>query len=583
MSFERELVEQINLLRTNPKKFAEKLNKYLSYFKGNVLNIPDRPLGISTIEGPKAYKDAINYLERQKPLEPLDPSKGLFRVAADFQKAIQRKNLEDVDSVDIEKIIDKYGTFYGEFSRATDYGSQTPEQALISLVVSDGDPTREQRKALLSPEFKKVGIAFGTHKKFKNCTVILKCTEFINKKDAEDIGYLDDDGGQVDAKKQESKKVKLLQDLMREAMKSLQPPKENKTSQQQNQQPRQYQRAAQPSRPDTQNRRQYGRNQPSSQQNQQPKREEPRQYGRYQPSSQQTQQPKREEPRQYGRYQPSSQQTQQPKREEPRRFGRYQPPSQPAQPSQPPRQEETRKFGRYQRSPQTQPQPKKEEPRQYGRYQPSSQQTQQPKKEETRRIGQYHASSQQAQPAIQPKIEETRKFGRYQRSPQTQPQPKKEEPRQYGRYQPSSQQTQQPKKEEPRTYQRYQPSTRQEVKQETRQTHQYQKTYPITQPIKPSIPNKYDKYNTKKGITKTTYEKKEVVRTLGEGGDGGGFDDFPDFNFGFGDSSGGGDKQVVSEKRSEKVMIEGGKKKKIVTIERTLADGSKESETLIED
>ena len=279
MSFERELVEQINLLRTNPKKFAEKLNKYLSYFKGNVLNIPDRPLGISTIEGPKAYKDAINYLERQKPLEPLDPSKGLFRVAADFQKAIQRKNLEDVDSVDIEKIIDKYGTFYGEFSRATDYGSQTPEQALISLVVSDGDPTREQRKALLSPEFKKVGIAFGTHKKFKNCTVILKCTEFINKKDAEDIGYLDDDGGQVDAKKQESKKVKLLQDLMREAMKSLQPPKENKTSQQQNQQPRQYQRAAQPSRPDTQNRRQYGRNQPSSQQNQQPKREEPRQYG----------------------------------------------------------------------------------------------------------------------------------------------------------------------------------------------------------------------------------------------------------------------------------------------------------------
>lgn len=75
------------------------------------MNIPDRPLGISTIEGPKAYKDAISYLERQKPLEPLDPSKGLFRVAADFQKAIQRKNLEDVDSVDIEKIIDKYGTF----------------------------------------------------------------------------------------------------------------------------------------------------------------------------------------------------------------------------------------------------------------------------------------------------------------------------------------------------------------------------------------------------------------------------------------------------------------------------------------
>ena len=504
MSFERELVEQINLLRTNPKKFAEKLNKYLSYFKGNVLNIPERPLGISTIEGPKAYKDAISYLERQKPLQPLDPSKGLFRVAADFQKAIQRKNIEDVDSVDIEKIIDKYGTFYGEFSRATDYGSQTPEQALISLVVSDGDPTREQRKALLSSEFKKVGVAFGSHKKFKNCTIILKCTEFINKKDAEDIGYLDDDGSQTQTtgQNQEKKKVRLLQDLMVEAMKSIQPPKDNKSSQQQNQQPRQYQRAAQPLRQNNQ---------------------QGRQYGRYQPSSQQAQQPKKEEPRSYGRYQPSSQQTRQ---------------------------------------------------------------SQQPKVEETRRYGRYQPSSQQTQQTQQPKQDDTRKIGRYQRAIQTQPQPKKEEPKQYGRYQPSSQQSQQPKRDLTRSYQRNQPST----KQETRLAHQYQKSSPISQPSQPSQPsqssqpNKYDKYNTKKATTKTSYEKKEFVRTVGEGGNDG-FDDFPDFNFGFGDSSGGGsgDKQVVSEKRSEKVTIEGGKKKKIITIERVLADGSKESETLIED
>ena len=570
MSFERELVEQINFLRTNPKKFAEKLKTYLTYFKGNVLNIPERTIGISTIEGPKAYQDAIAYLERQKPLDALDPSKGLFRVAADFQKAIQRKNLEDVDSVDIEKIIDKYGTFYGEFSRATDYGSQTPEQALISLVVSDGDPTREQRKALLSSDFKKVGVAFGTHKKFKNCTVILKCTEFINKKDAEDIGYLDDDGSQ-DQKKKETKKVKMLQDLMREAIKSIQPPKENESSQQQNQQPRTYQRAAQPARQDSQQGRKYGRYQPSSQQTQQPKKEEPRQYGRYQPSSQQTQTTKQisQQGRQYGRYQPSSQQAQQPKQEESRRFGRYQPSS---QQTQQPKKEEPRQFGRYQRSPITQP--KKEEPRKYGRYQPSSQQTQQPKQEESRRFGRYQPSSQQVQ---QPKKEEPRQYGRYQpSSQQTQSAKQVIQPgRQYGRYQPSSQQAQQPKKEEPRQYGRYQPSSSQ---QQIKQTHQYQKSTPITN----NAPNKYDKYNTKKGTTKTTYERKEVVRTVGEDGKGDGFDDFPDFDFGFG-NSGSGDKQVVSEKRSEKVTIEGGKQKKIVTIERVLADGSKESETLIED
>ena len=40
---------------------------------------------------------------------------------------------------------------------------------------------------------------------------------------------------------------------------------------------------------------------------------------------------------------------------------------------------------------------------------------------------------------------------------------------------------------------------------------------------------------------------------------------------------------VVSEKRKEKVTVEGGVKKKIVTIERTLKDGSVETEEFITD
>ena len=36
----------------------------------------------------------------------------------------------------------------------------------------------------------------------------------------------------------------------------------------------------------------------------------------------------------------------------------------------------------------------------------------------------------------------------------------------------------------------------------------------------------------------------------------------------------------MSEKRNEKIVIENGKKKKIITITRTLVDGSKEVETI---
>ena len=190
MSFDRELLDEVNQLRKDPKKYAEKINKYISYFDGNVLNLPGRKSGIRTHEGPKAYQEAVNYLSRQNPVEPLDPSKGLFRVAQDFLRRIQRKNA-DASSVDVDAIIDKYGTYYGDFIRATDYGGQNPEQSIINLIVSDGDRNRRQRESLLSSSYKLIGGATGTHPMFHNCTVIFTCTEFENSKDAEDIGFLD--------------------------------------------------------------------------------------------------------------------------------------------------------------------------------------------------------------------------------------------------------------------------------------------------------------------------------------------------------------------------------------------------------
>ena len=190
MSFDRQMVDEVNQLRKDPKKYAEKINKYIDYFDGNVLNLPGRKSGIRTHEGPKAFKEAVNYLSRQKAVEPLSPSKALFRIAQDFLRRIQRKN-SDANSIDVDALIDKYGTYYGDFIRATDYGGQTPEQSIINLIVSDGDPNRVQRQSLLSTSYTLIGAATGTHPIFHNCTVIFTCSEFENNKDAEDIGFLD--------------------------------------------------------------------------------------------------------------------------------------------------------------------------------------------------------------------------------------------------------------------------------------------------------------------------------------------------------------------------------------------------------
>ena len=190
MSFDRELVDEVNNLRSDPKKFADKIKKYLDYFEGKVLKVPGRKAGIQTHEGPKAYEEAINYLSKQSPVEPLSPSKALFRISQDYLRKIQRKNASASD-VDVDALIDKYGTYYGDLIYAADYGGLTPEEALIFLIVSDGDYNRRQRESLLSKSYKLIGGASGKHPMFQNCTVIFTCTEFENNKDAEDIGFLD--------------------------------------------------------------------------------------------------------------------------------------------------------------------------------------------------------------------------------------------------------------------------------------------------------------------------------------------------------------------------------------------------------
>ena len=154
--FNEDLIMEINLLRTNPKKYAKTISKYMNYFKGNLLCLPDTNAGIQTEEGVEAFKEAVDFLNKQENLEPLKPSKGLCRIAEEFIAIYQKPDSGELANKDMEDIINKYGSFSGSFSRAMDFGGETAEMAIINLVVSDGDPSRGQRESLLSNEIKKV-------------------------------------------------------------------------------------------------------------------------------------------------------------------------------------------------------------------------------------------------------------------------------------------------------------------------------------------------------------------------------------------------------------------------------------------
>ena len=110
----------------------------------------------------------------------MTPSKGLTGIANDLLSNIQNCEPDELDSINMNQIIEKYGSFGSYFSRAMEFGGENAEQVIMNLLVNDGDKSRSQRDSLLDDNLKVVGIASGKHKYFGNCSIIVSSTTFDN-------------------------------------------------------------------------------------------------------------------------------------------------------------------------------------------------------------------------------------------------------------------------------------------------------------------------------------------------------------------------------------------------------------------
>ena len=191
MSFLRQLVDEINAVRTNPAAYASKVEGYIPYFQDKILKLPDQRVAIKTQEGAAAYEECVNFLKSAEPTAAHVPSRGLTRIANDFLSGVQSVDPSQISTIDMNSIIDKYGAFQGNFSRAMEFGGNTPEQVVINLLVSDGDKTRSQRDALLNPILKRIGVSQGKHDIYRIVTIIVSCTVFQNNVDSDDTENYD--------------------------------------------------------------------------------------------------------------------------------------------------------------------------------------------------------------------------------------------------------------------------------------------------------------------------------------------------------------------------------------------------------
>jgi uncharacterized protein YkwD len=150
-----------------------------------VLYLPGDPNGIYTREGVSAVDEAIDFLERQRPLPPLSRGDLLALAAqdhADDQGAAGATGHRSGDGAGPgDRVRRRGGDIY--VGESISYGHADATAVVRQLVVDDGVPGRGHRTLLFKNDFRFAGVGCGEHSRYGYmCVVDLAAT--VNGKPA---------------------------------------------------------------------------------------------------------------------------------------------------------------------------------------------------------------------------------------------------------------------------------------------------------------------------------------------------------------------------------------------------------------
>jgi hypothetical protein len=168
-SLEKEIILEINKVRTNPKQYAEDYIVPLAkHYNRRLLFYPgDQPL--LTKEGVNALNECVRDLKRQHPLSIIYPSEGLTLAARDHvndQSKTGHTGHEGSDRSNMRNRVERYGKWEKRIAENIAYGGKTAQQIVIYLLIDDGVRDRGHRKNFLNPDFSVVGVATGSHPEY---------------------------------------------------------------------------------------------------------------------------------------------------------------------------------------------------------------------------------------------------------------------------------------------------------------------------------------------------------------------------------------------------------------------------------
>ncbi len=118
---EHELLDEINLARTNPSKYADFVE---AYYKDQ-----------QTKEGPNNVADLVRSLRSTAALPPLQSMPGLDLAAKDLVNAQGRSGVVGHDIAETEARIKRYGTPSGTLGENVSYASLTARERIMRALI----------------------------------------------------------------------------------------------------------------------------------------------------------------------------------------------------------------------------------------------------------------------------------------------------------------------------------------------------------------------------------------------------------------------------------------------------------------
>lgn len=182
---ERQLVDLINDLRSNPSGWIDRLNNRAETYSGQEYKDSKGQTFISK-EGRYACEEAVDILKemtRPRSSGRLENEDCLEMVASeycrDYIESSGDEVLIDQEGLDITQKLDSLGSWRGMIGHCVAFQAGTAEDILIKLLIDDGVASRRNRTALLHPSFQYIGVvSSSSHPKYENITVVILAEDF---------------------------------------------------------------------------------------------------------------------------------------------------------------------------------------------------------------------------------------------------------------------------------------------------------------------------------------------------------------------------------------------------------------------